>query len=66
MTSLLLLFLVISVVGYARIAYLTHTGRITRWTSWRGLGVKDIWIVRITLVSNLGFVTTLITAVLFK
>jgi hypothetical protein len=66
MTDLLLLFLAISVVGYARIAYLAHTGRITRWTTWRELGLEDLWIVRITLVSNLGFVATLITAVLLK
>jgi hypothetical protein len=66
MTSLLLLFLVISVVGYARVAYLTHADRLTRWTTWRDLDLKDLWVVRITLISNLGFVATLITAVLLK
>jgi hypothetical protein len=66
MTTLLLLFLAISVVGYARIAYLVHTDRLTRWTTWRELSLEDLWIVRITLISNLGFVATLITAVLLK
>lgn len=66
MTNLLLLCFVISVLGYARIMYLTVTGRLTRWMNWEELDLLDLWIARITLVSMLGFIITLITALMLK